>query len=74
MICARPTLYEAQKWLREKHQIIINVKPYDTIRLITDQCNNMWYRYHIFPNRYGFADTRFHKVFNEGILEALKMI
>lgn len=70
----RITLYEAQQWLRVKHEIIVNVEPYDSIEPITDQYNRVWYRYHIFPCQYGLKSRKYNKVFNAGIIAALELI
>lgn len=70
-----PTLYEAQKWLREKHNIHIDVR-------CTAYCkplNRCDYMCEVFAlSDHIFCDTKvFHKyeeALNEGILKALQLI
>lgn len=72
---AAPTLYEASKWLRENHNIHIDVK-------CTAYCkplNRCDYICEIFAlSSHQFIDTeiyhKYEEALNAGILEALKMI
>lgn len=70
-----PTLYDAQKWLRENHNIHLHV-------LCTSYCkplNRCDYRCEIFaPSIRQFCDTQIYHTYeetlNEGILNALEFI
>lgn len=74
---SRPTLYEAQKWLRRKHNIHIKID--------NCACGYEWFLYKANngtyisdsvwsgPNSGGCWDT-YEEALNAGILEALKLI
>lgn len=70
-----PTLYEAQKWLREKHNIHIDVR-------CTAYCkplNRCDYMCEVFAlSDHIFCDTKvshkYEEALNEGILKALQII
>ena len=71
-ICSKPTLYEAQKWLREKHNMEVSVA----------YCRNRisWYywigllSYNDGEVKFGFNFLSYEEALNKGILEALKLI
>lgn len=69
-----PTLYEAQKWLRDKHNIDIVVEP--EIDENTD--NKIGYCFDLytdFPSvAYSLVYETYEEALNAGILEALKLI
>lgn len=69
-----PTLYEAQKWLRDKHNIDIVVEP--EIDENTDKkigyCFDL---YTDFPSvAYSLLYTTYEEALNAGILESLKLL
>lgn len=74
MICARPMLYEAHKWLRNKKGLFVDVS----------YMNDDYYIYDILTipkhDLIGLSDNRrvkpktYEECLNAGILEALKMI
>ena len=67
-----PPLYEAQKWLREKHKIHIELS-------VDSQFHNIWFfvlyslNYHQTINTHGGMDS-YEEALNEGIKEAIKYI
>lgn len=72
---AAPTLYEAQKWLREKHNIHLDVRCTSYYKPL-NRCDYMCEIFALSSNVY--SDTRiYHKyeeALNAGIIEALKQI
>lgn len=75
MICARPSLYEAQKWLREKHNIHLDVRCVGYSRPL----RRADYRCEVFAvdNREYSESKIYHRYedsLNEGILKAVEMI
>ena len=67
-----PTLYEAQKWLRERHNI-------DVLPTIRQESSTKDYCCYIYKNakvvrcKVAYGED-FYECFNDGILEALKLI
>lgn len=68
-----PSLYEAQKWLRQKYRILVNS--------IYDCCSEKWFfdlsKMYEYPSMQDYSDSiysSYEESLNEGILEALKLI
>lgn len=70
-----PTMYEAQKWLREKHNIHLDVRCTAYCKPL-NRCDYMCevsaLSYHTFSDTKVFH--RYEEALNAGILEALKLI
>lgn len=71
-----PTLYEAQKWLREKYMIYISSLPTKDngitvwyLQIVKDTLEDAIYS-RVSPNTF----NTYEEALNEGILEALKLI
>lgn len=74
IVCSAPTQSELQKWLREKHKI--EVYPI-CIRMNSKELKR--YQYCIISNNYTYIQEKgnfeiFEQAFEEGLLEALKLI
>lgn len=74
----KPLLYDAQKWLREKHKIAICIHPYDfnwdyTLFDLTKTNNNDDNHHHLFLSSMGLYKT-YENALNAGIKETLKRI
>ena len=72
---SRPTLYEAQKWLREKHNIHLDVR----CTAYSKKLERVDYQCEIYKmDSFKYSETKiYHKyeeALNEGILKALKLI
>lgn len=72
--CSRPTLYEVQRWLREKHHIFLNVKLCPPFSFRYGYSKEMQYCYQIYHIKSGVPCSSFEKTFNEGIRECCKLI
>lgn len=75
-IYSMPTLYEAQKWLREKYMIYISSLPTKDngitvwyFQIVKDTLEDAIYS-RVSPNTF----NTYEEALNEGILEALKLI
>lgn len=70
----RPTLYQAQKYLREKHKIFLTI---DLVppHLFGYAClDRVLYRYNIYQGGIGTPNFSFEDALNDGIREACKLI
>ena len=78
---SRPSLYEAQKWLRHQHNLYVNAIPLEIPRSKSENftftidkldSNDEWdWRWE--PEPYNFYAT-YEEAFSEGILEALRQV
>lgn len=78
---SRPSLYEAQKWLRNQHNLYVNAIPLEIPRSKSENftftidkldSNDEWdWRWE--PEPYNFYAT-YEEAFSEGILEALRQV
>ena len=72
MICSRPSLYEAQKWLREIHNI-------DVLPVIREESHRKDYCCYIYKNakvvscKVAYGED-FYECMNDSLIEALKYI
>ena len=70
----KPSLYEAQKWLREEKNIIVNICYYQK----TDKYNEHWY-WISYQNGHqknisGNSSATYEEALSEGIKEAIKLL
>lgn len=84
-LCSCPTLYEAAKWLRNKYDINVAVnavipmwfdrrpKNNDTLYMPSITHKNVYGKIEMLMLR-NFNDFNYEEVYNNGILEALKLI
>lgn len=72
--CSRPTLYEAQRWLREKHNIFLTIIEYEPFSVRYEYSDEIMYMYKIYKYKEGVGCKSFEKAFNEGIRESCKLI
>lgn len=72
--CSRPTLYEAQRWLREKLYIFLTIIEYEPFSVRCGYSSEIMYRYKIYQYKKGVGCKSFEKALNEGIRESCKLI
>lgn len=72
--CSRPTLYEAQRWLREKLHIFLTIIEYEPFSVRYGYSSEIMYRCKIYQYKEGVGCKSFEKALNEGIRELCKLI
>lgn len=72
--CSRPTLFEAQRYLREKHHVFLTIIVYEPFFFSYGYSDEIMYRYKIYQYKKGVGCKSFEKALNEGIRESCKLI